>query len=85
MYMALLLPVHCIACVPLRCGAWYFQYLKPVIGDIVATASVEPAVMDTFLEELVSRGKGRVEVPAGIEHEGKLAVKFSAVLYARLR
>ena len=60
------------------------DYLKPVKGDIVANAGLSEAQIQSFLDNLHSDGKARLEAMAMVNNEQQTAVKFTAVLYARL-
>ena len=62
----------------------HIDYLKPVIGNIVAEGSVKAEAMDEFLENLQNKGKSRIDATATIEHDGHAAVRFTASLYARI-
>lgn len=60
------------------------DYLKPVIGDIVADGYVQAEDMGRFLKELNENSKCKVRATAIVEHQGKKAVRFNASLYARV-
>ena len=62
----------------------HIDYLKPVIGNIVAEGSVLEETMDAFLQELKNKGKSRINATATVEHGGQAAARFTASLYARM-
>jgi thioesterase domain-containing protein len=62
----------------------HIDYLKPVIGDILARGVVVPDEMEKFLAELQSDGKSSIKASADISQVDKQAVQYTAKLYARL-
>ncbi|TNF92052.1 MAG: hypothetical protein EP297_14155 [Gammaproteobacteria bacterium] len=62
----------------------HIDYLKPVIGDIIANGSVRPDEIENFLDVLESEGRSSINASADIHHDQVKAVHFTAKLYARL-
>lgn len=61
------------------------RYLKPVIGDIVASCEVATTEMETFLKVVNTKGKGRLEARVTVPAADNIGAEFTATVYARLQ
>ena len=59
------------------------RYLKPVVGEIVATCTIPPELMAEFMNSIEQHGKGRLQAHVTVAGEEQHAVEFYATLYAR--
>ncbi|MEH6442613.1 MAG: YiiD C-terminal domain-containing protein [Oceanospirillaceae bacterium] len=59
------------------------EYLRPVQGEIVASAMISEAQSATFLATLTDTGKARLSVEVIVENQQKTAVKFIAHLHVK--
>ena len=62
----------------------HIDYLKPVVGNIIAAGHVDASDMNRFLSELQDNGRSKLEAYAQVERDAKIAVRFTASLHARL-
>jgi thioesterase domain-containing protein len=59
------------------------DYLAPIAGDFVATASPPPkAAWDSFLRMLTRRGLARITVDAELDYQGQVAGRLSGEFVA---
>jgi thioesterase domain-containing protein len=59
------------------------QYVRPVLGDIVAKTTITPAKLEALLSKLNSSGKANLSMEVIIESQSKQAVKFYAYLHVK--
>jgi thioesterase domain-containing protein len=59
------------------------QYLRPVEGDIVASAMLIEEQKIGLLDDLKARGKARISIVVSIYQQQKLAVSFNAHMYVK--
>ncbi|MES9833806.1 MAG: YiiD C-terminal domain-containing protein [Candidatus Thiodiazotropha sp. DIVDIV] len=60
------------------------NYLKPVVGDIVANCHIDKDAFETFLSSLKVKGKARLTAISTIPCEDGNGAEFKGLLYARL-
>ncbi|MET0021366.1 MAG: YiiD C-terminal domain-containing protein [Candidatus Thiodiazotropha sp. 6PLUC1] len=60
------------------------NYLKPVVGDIVADCQIDKDEFETFLSGLKEKGKARLTAISTIPCEDGNGAEFKGHLYARL-
>lgn len=59
------------------------QYLRPVEGDIVASAMLSEEQKNLLLDALKAQGKARISIVVNIYHQQKLAVSFNAHMHVK--
>lgn len=60
------------------------RYRKPVVGDIVASCTIDAVEMEQFLQRLNKRGRARLNARVEVAGKQALAAEYLGTMYAQL-